>query len=490
MTFELLPNELLIECFKYFNAPDLFYSFDQLNCRFYHLIRCIPLHLDCQNVRKTIFDQFSMNLLSTPEVKRQIYSINLSNTNTCILIRTFLLYFSLDEFTHLQSLTLTNIKDNNIEQLKSMLPFLLELTCFRLINFEYTEEEILPIVPISKLRTLLIPTLNFILISTDEIFSIINLTISYCSLEDMYLLFRYIPMLQYLNVQNMNTYHTLPYKDNDFINNNDLYSLKRLKINSFNEDFIDLIKFLKQTPDLVSLIIETDNKQDIIDAYQWEQLIISSLPQLTIFKFRFNIHFEDNILSKFKQFQTNFWLKQHHWYTEYILHENSAQIYTIPYISDTYKLTPYINRYPNESIKNINKFNNVSELTFHLQKLPLNESYYFANIRSLSLENQLYTKDIDDDILKIEQIEYLKLILNLSNIKHLIISSKCEIESSFVLLELLKQTINLSSISIELEYLQSFFDDEDLCKYLNKMIIKLDIYQYPYKWFHYAAKRK
>ncbi len=42
MKFELLPNEILIECFEYLNGPDIFYSFDQSKNHFYKFIRNIP----------------------------------------------------------------------------------------------------------------------------------------------------------------------------------------------------------------------------------------------------------------------------------------------------------------------------------------------------------------------------------------------------------------------------------------------------------------
>jgi len=58
MNFELLPNEILIICFEYLNPFEIFYSFDRLNYRFYKLIRNIRLHLNFENVQKTIFDQF------------------------------------------------------------------------------------------------------------------------------------------------------------------------------------------------------------------------------------------------------------------------------------------------------------------------------------------------------------------------------------------------------------------------------------------------
>ena len=56
MKFELLPNEIFIECFQYLNTLDIFYSFDQLNYRFSILIRNIRLHLDFQEIKKSRFN--------------------------------------------------------------------------------------------------------------------------------------------------------------------------------------------------------------------------------------------------------------------------------------------------------------------------------------------------------------------------------------------------------------------------------------------------
>jgi hypothetical protein len=59
MKFELLPNEILIECFKYLDALDIFYSFDQLNYRFNQLIRHISLYVNFQHVRKSMLPLIS-----------------------------------------------------------------------------------------------------------------------------------------------------------------------------------------------------------------------------------------------------------------------------------------------------------------------------------------------------------------------------------------------------------------------------------------------
>jgi hypothetical protein len=77
MTFELLPNEILIECFEYLNAFDIFHSFDQLNNRFNNLIRQIPLSINFEeNVNKSIFDEFCTKMLLNPEIKDQVYSLH------------------------------------------------------------------------------------------------------------------------------------------------------------------------------------------------------------------------------------------------------------------------------------------------------------------------------------------------------------------------------------------------------------------------------
>lgn len=77
----------------------------------------------------------------------------------------------------------------------------------------------------------------------------------------------------------------------------------------------------------------------MIDDKQWEYLIKSSLTCLHSFKFMFNYkNKNDNILQKFKQFQNDFSLKQHQCYTEYSISDESASIYTTPYMLNSYKI--------------------------------------------------------------------------------------------------------------------------------------------------------
>ncbi len=61
----------------------------------------------------------------------------------------------------------------------------------------------------------------------------------------------------------------------------------------------------------------------------------------------------DILYEKFKEFQSDFQCKQHHWYIEYSLFEALESIYTIPYIFDKYQLRSDVYRY---SINNFNTF--------------------------------------------------------------------------------------------------------------------------------------
>jgi hypothetical protein len=142
MKFELLPNEIFIECFEYFNVLEIYYSFDVLNSRFNKLIRNIPLNIDFQNVRKKLFDEFS----------------------------------------YLQSLTLIQVQEKNMEKLKTILPLILQLYSFRLID---SHIDISNGLPYSKLQTLYMPRLDFLPIFPDNSSSIINLTIYYCSFNKL-----------------------------------------------------------------------------------------------------------------------------------------------------------------------------------------------------------------------------------------------------------------------------------------------------------------
>ncbi len=94
---------------------------------------------------------------------------------------------------------------------------------------------------------------------------------------------------------------------------------------------------------------------------------------------------------------------------------------------------------------------------------------------SLTLGPSTQNFNKNDDYLLKEYIDTLKMIVNLFNIEHLDISDATQMDITCVLLEILKEASNLSSLKIAPRILKSLLDNNDLHKYLNKIIRKLTI---------------
>jgi hypothetical protein len=325
----------------------------------------------------------------------------------------------------------------------------------------------------SKLRKLSILQLDWFLWNNEKLSSITNLTLFVCNLDNFYYLLEYVPMLKYLHIHNIEDFHDRNTKTS--FNSRCNLHLKQLIINNFSSTFEDFEMYVKQTPNLRSLTISALDTKDMIDAYRWEQLITSCLSKLTRFKFEFTTSYSphkqnENIIVKFRQFQTNFWEEQHHWFTEYMIQINFVSIYTIPYFSNFYILSTNYESYCKNLRDNVNTFINVTNLMLDQKSLSINCEYYFSNVTSLILNLS------NSELLTTEHIEYLKKIINLFNLKHLNISDYIRIPiNSSVLLEIVKQASQLSSLTIHWNQFASFINDSELCKYLNKRIKTLHI---------------
>ncbi|CAM4822986.1 unnamed protein product [Rotaria magnacalcarata] len=451
MKFELLPNEILMESFEFLSIFDIFYSFDKLNNRFNQLIRTIPLHLNFKPARKSTFDR-----------------LLLSNKETCHKIETFLSHFSLDQFSHLHSLTLIQVEDYILSKLH-LTP---QLYSFHLID----SNDINLVYPLTfDLRILSIPTLRSIETFFSQTSSITNMTISACSLgQVLQQLFKYAPMLTYLNIHYLSEYNNWTTNSSTI----DIYKavhLKELIIFNFDYKFEHFQKLAKHLPRLTNLKLYGNCDLDMIDANQWEHLLTSSLSHLDIFKFTFNYMYknndDNNIQDKFNRFQNDFWLGQH-WFTEYELSNYSATIYTIPYMFNSYDFQLDTQRYSHQLV---NTFDNVKILTLYHATLKDTYLCYFSNVTSLTiLPSEQYFKPR----LGTQDMRSLKKIINFSSLKHIGISLKFRLKEPSILLRLLQDLPQLSSIMVSIRVLEAFSYDTELCEYLNKTIKKLDIYKY------------
>ena len=151
--FESLPNEILINCFKYFYALDLFCSFDHLNHRLNQLIRTLPRHLNFQGIQEEAYDGFCQYMLLHPDVQQRVLSLQLSNRDTPGQINDFLSKFSIDQFSHLRSLTFFGLQNDNIYALKNILPKLSQETALHIVESELYNYELMCPIPIDALYT-------------------------------------------------------------------------------------------------------------------------------------------------------------------------------------------------------------------------------------------------------------------------------------------------------------------------------------------------
>ena len=456
--FEVLPNEILIQCFQYLNAPYLFYSFDRLNHRFNDLIRHIPLCINLkEDLAKSTFENFCAKMSSNPGIKDQVYSLNLpsmeDNDHAGLRTNRFLSFFPLEDFVNLRKFK-ANVYVN----------FLPTGT----ISWEFNRVALLDFSMVSfpELRTISLSRLHGRSKNLESFrLSITSLTLEISAFRDFYWLSQHTPMLQHLHLCRL-------YGSDCFVNKpmKEPFSyLKTLIIDDYIYGSFDEFElFVKFTPNLENLTISADEKE-LINASRWKQLITRSLLSLNTFQFKFSCSrykLELNtMIPKLEEFQSDFWRKEHHWFTEYAIADDSICVYTIPYVSNKYELESNYERHHNNCTNNSSIFDNVTNLRLYCKILQKKCEDYFSNVKSLQLDG-------DSKCLTIEETECLTKIINPFHLKHLDLSRIHHINSS-LLLKLLDQMPQLSVLSVWQDDLIKYLNDSEICKCLNSMIKKL-----------------
>jgi hypothetical protein len=306
MKFELLPVEIFIECFQYLNASDIFYSFDRLNNRFHTLIRNIQLHLNFQQLKKPLFNEFCQTIRLNPEIKRNIIYLQLSNIGTRGQISSFLSLFPLNEFIHLRSLSLIDMHPDYIEQVSPMLALLPDLYWFYAPGWWIEAEEIASVISKSTIRV--ITLLAYHPTSMYGTSLVTSLKLCFCTVSELLSILNYTPILKYVKIDSL----TMRY-DHDVDNKSEfgkinVVHLKQLHLGS-STSFGRLELLLKCFPNLKTFSIFDQNTHHLTDANRWQHLIESSLPQLRVFNFSFNYCDSDSydeILIRLSLFQTDF----------------------------------------------------------------------------------------------------------------------------------------------------------------------------------------
>jgi hypothetical protein len=209
---EWLPNELLLDLFKFLNTVYLVRAFFGLNTRFNQLIYFhFQVHqFNFQSISKEDFDIICQQYLSLFVDK--IILLRLSNEETPHLSEFILEQgFTLDQFIHLQSLSLHYIKSlGTLTKITFQCRYLPHLTHLEIINDESGETQIrifklfdniwnIPNLTHCNLNGILkeltVPSQILSISSSIKYLSIKNIR---CNLQFLSSLFKYTPNLQYL----------------------------------------------------------------------------------------------------------------------------------------------------------------------------------------------------------------------------------------------------------------------------------------------------
>ena len=473
--FESLPNELLMQCFEYLHAIDIFHSFDDLNWRFSILVRSIPLHLDIGKVKNSKLTQFGNKLLSNPQIKHQIISLIVKKSNPLDVLQTLSSFASLNEFTQLRALIFGNLTVSD-DEIPYVLLFLPNLCYFVVENLYGSSLNMLELLSYPTLKTLSISNPCESVLARQSFVSLTRLTVSWCCVNYLCEFFQYSPMLQYLKIKSLSKHDI----DSDIprVWNKQAINLERLIVDNHRSGFKTLEEILQQTPSLRFLMLHSYGDVGLLDANRWCNLIRNILPLLDVFQFVFRCHIVDGdhrmTADKFRLFQGKFWSDQHHWYTEYVTNEKEVCIYTVPYMLDTYEILCNAKRYYSHRLDSADAFAKVTNLEVNIAATNDLDQYYFPNVKSLALNNERAAANHDYPYLRHKHVRCLKTMVDLCNLTHLKLSSECRWKSPFVILHLFKEAVHLSSLKTYKTLLLQLLKNREVCECLNK-IKRLDI---------------
>ena len=328
----------------------------------------------------------------------------------------------------------------------------------------------------SKFTRLTLPRLGRNLRTAEQSWQIRHLTLSEVKLNQVWEIFQYAPKLIDLTIGN------LYWKANEQVNCNGYLSVSLEKLHiECRGDFLSIESVLQHTPNLKVLRLIASHARELMDADRWEQLICSSVKDLKVFQFYFCCDEDDvttsndNLVLGLKRFQNDFYTKQHQWIVRYLHDFSSIEVYTIPLVLKQYFFCPknILRRSKSFDSKIICDY--VTDLSVgYLMEGPSN--YYFPNVKILRLEDKLMNAELDQRILGSEIVEFLKRTVNLSNVINLHISDSYSFESSTMMLDLLTETVNISSITMRSQMFDEISSNTQVCFILEGMIKSFTFY--------------
>ncbi|CAF1215750.1 unnamed protein product [Rotaria sordida] len=341
MSLELLPNEILLDIFNYFNGVELLRIFYGLNTRLNFLLhdRFLNCSFKFNSVSKHDFDIICQQYL--PTMADYIITLDLTdNDDTPTEIELFLSYSpSFKQFIHLRSLSLFNLRSYpTLMKILEECHHLCNLThlglfhCYQdgQIDFQLIVNHIWSLPKLTHCTIGIgVTGLCFFRTPTNT-----SLSLEYVSIERIQVkldqinrLFEYTPALKCLSIS------VVSFVDSDYIPS-PLPTLIDLSISScFTCNASNMVILLQNTPNLHRLNI--DLSSEIVDGNRWEEIIRNYLPNLQIFQLKMKItlsprqNIQERVDNLINSFQTSFWIDEHQWYVRCLTWNRTIYLYTL-----------------------------------------------------------------------------------------------------------------------------------------------------------------
>ncbi|CAF4192200.1 unnamed protein product, partial [Adineta steineri] len=320
--FEDLSNEIIYEIFEYFDFDYIYETFSNLNQRFVNLIinSNLPIKINISSVSKSNFERYYTNIIIP--YRHRIKSLRITNIFAVNIILSP--QDNISKLTRLETLILTNISSSYLRNLQYLinLPNLSSLT---IVYKGYTKFDRAKIyhqifqLPVLKYSNVLLgvdstPIVSSWSFATNKYSSIERLVIkNHIELDTLYVILSYVPQIRRLSI----SFLLEPKKKRNITFSVTLNNLTyiSLKLQSFDfHDFELLAKDLFHN--LQVLRLSTSKEITYLDANRWQNLILSHIPNLTMFDFQYIYFadFEDNMISSYenliKNFTTPFWTER------------------------------------------------------------------------------------------------------------------------------------------------------------------------------------
>ncbi|CAF2519258.1 unnamed protein product [Rotaria sp. Silwood2] len=345
-TIENLPNETFYEIFDYFDATEIYHSFSNLNHRFHQLLNSSSLlfkirlgysqsnEIFMNNYQKILLlnkDQIlSVHLWSTEKTNEIISSFIFDSSFNCLeslvfyTIESDILISVLPKLTYLpRLLSLTIDTWSNLKDLADIYRLIFNLPKLKYIKFTATESNDYDL------------TISLPIATSEQISSIEHLIMDHpCAFDELFAITSYTPHIRYLKFLSCTNRNVNIRSIEPMI----LPNLTYLSIHIYRKiSFDEFELFINKLNSKIKVLSLTTIVEDIayLDANRWEEFILTKLPQLEKFYFKYSAYFSENYQTPIyfgqrDQFISSFWL-QRRWILE-IEFEFENIIYSIrPY---------------------------------------------------------------------------------------------------------------------------------------------------------------